>query len=126
MNKLRLLLIIVIAVLCAWFYTNNMKIPFILTIIVGVIAIRIAERLSSEPYYDERDRYIALVASYITFFVSTTSIAALVIIESISGILGIEQLYEWSKDIITYLAPYIVYMFLVYSVSWVILRIKHS
>ncbi len=126
MNKLRLLLIIVIAVLCAWFYTNNMKIPFILTIIVGVIAIRIAERLSSEPYYDERDRYIALVASYITFFVSTTSIAALVIIEGISGILGIEQLYEWSKDIITYLAPYIVYMFLVYSVSWVILRIKHS
>ncbi len=126
MNKLRLLLIIVIAVLCAWFYTNNMKIPFILTIIVGVIAIRIVERLSSEPYYDERDKYIALMASYITFFVSTTSIATLVIIEGISGILGIEQLYEWSKGIITYLAPYIVYMFLVYSISWIILRIKYS
>ena len=66
------------------------------------------------------------MASYITFFVSTTSIAALVIIEGISGILGIEQLYEWSKGIITYLAPYIVYMFLVYSISWIILRIKHS
>ncbi len=126
MNKLRLLLIIIIAVLCAWFYTNNMKIPFILTIIAGVIAIRIAERISSEPYYDERDKYIALMASYITFFTSTTSIAALVIVESISGILGIEQLYEWSKGIIAYLAPYIVYMFFVYSISWIILRIKYS
>ena len=126
MKKLQLLIIAVIAILCAWFYTNHMPLAFVLTVIAGVIVLRATEKLSKEPYYDERDKFIALLASYTTFLVSTISIALLILVELISNILGVDTLYEWSNEIVTRFAPYVAFMFIVYAASWFILRAKYS
>ncbi len=126
MRGSRLLIIIVVAILCAWFYSNNMPVAFVLTVAAGAIMLRAIEVYSKEPYYDERDKFIALMASHITFLVTTLSIALLVIVEVTSGILGISTLYEWSKEIVLRFAPYITFMFVVYATSWIILRIKYS
>ncbi len=126
MKNLRLLIIIIVAILCAWFYTSNMAIAFVLTVAAGVVVLKATEKLSKETYYDERDTFIALMASYTTFLVSTISIALLVLVELISSILGIDILYEWSKDVVTRFAPYIAFMFVIYAASWIILRMKYS
>ena len=126
MRNLRLLITVIAAILCAWFYTNDMAMAFVLTVVAGVVVLKAAEKLSKEAYYDERDKFIALMASYTTFLVATISIALLVIVELASSILGISILYEWSKEVVTRFAPYTAFMFVVYAVSWVILRTKYS
>ncbi len=103
-----------------------MRTSFLITIVAGVIVLRATEKFSEEPSYDERDKFIALMASYTTFLVATISMALLVIIEIISGLLGLNAVCEWSNSIAIRFAPYIAFMFVVYALSWVILRIKYS
>ncbi len=126
MIALRLIVTLMVAALCGYFLVNNNTMGFLATIAIGLIMIRVSEKISRDIAYDERDKFIATLASYTTLLVVMVSIALLTIAYALGDVLGIDWLYNVTKDIVEKYAPFMLYIMVVYIASWIVFKLKYS
>ena len=124
---LRIIIItLVIGALCGYFLANNNSMGFVATIIIGLVLLKISDKMSREVAYDERDKFIASQASYVTLIITMTSVAALVIASVFGDILNTPWFYNVTKDLVEKYAPFVLYVMAVYIAPWVIFKLRYS
>ena len=123
---LRIIITLVIGALCGYFLANNNSMGFIITIIIGLILPKISDKMSREVAYDERYKFVAVQASYVTLIITMTSVAVLVIASVFGDILNIPWFYNVAKDIVEKYAQFVLYIMAVYIASWVIFKLRYS
>jgi len=127
MLMLRIIIItLVIGALCGYFLANNNSMRFIITIIIGLILPKISDKMSREVAYDERYKFVAVQASYVTLIITMTSVAVLVIASVFGDILNIPWFYNVAKDLVEKYAQFVLYIMAVYIASWVIFKLRYS
>ncbi len=126
MVALRLIVTLMVGALCGYFLASNNATGFLVTIIVGLAMIKVSEQISRDVAYDERDRFIATLASYTTLLVVMISIALLAIASVLGNVLGINWLYNTTKDVVEKYAPFMLYIMVIYVASWIIFKLKYS
>ena len=112
--------------LCGYFLANNNPTSFVLTVITGLAIIKIMDKISKGVVYDERDKFIASLASYVTILVTMISMGLLTIIFAVSELLNVSWLSNLLKDFIERYAPFVLYIMIVYVAFWIIFKFKYS
>lgn len=123
---IRLIIIACVGALAGYFLAQDNTLGFIAMILTGIIVLRISEKIIGRTIYDERDKFIAVTASYATLMAVFVSVAVLVIVNAISDVLGVCWLYSLTQSIVDSFAPFILYTMVVYIISWMMLKLKYS
>ena len=122
----RVTVTVAVGALCGYFLANSNLAGFVLTVITGLAIIKIMDKISRRVVYDERDKFIASLASHATILATMISMGLLTIIFAVSELLNVSWLSSLLKDFIERYAPFVLYIMIIYVAFWIIFKFKYS